>query len=740
MAAELPTSADPGRRTWRSNLPDRRVVIGVITAGVYVAAAQFGFRFAFAAEQVTTVWAPTGIGMAALLLWGPALWPAIWAGAFIANAATNAPLWTAASVATGNTLEAVVTCYLTRAAGFDPRLERARDVLAFIVIGAGASTMISATIGVTTLCMAGVQPLSRFVPLWADWWLGDAVGALVVCPVILTMARHGPWSTRKLGEGVVLAGGAMAAVHAVFGRALVSAQATHPTEYVIFPFVVAGAVRGGPAVTAVVVLGATAVAIAHTASGSGPFAGNVHEGMRLLQTFVGVLAGTGLLLAAAIAERAVGERRRAAAYAVGQVLARAPHLQAAAPVLLRELCATLEWQIGGMWLVGADGHLHCIEIWSERGTPVQAFEDISRRLAFAPGAGLPGRVLATGHAAWIEDVTRDPNFPRADAARAAGVHGGFAFPVSLGDQVLGVIECFNRAVVAPDDDLLRTMSMVGHQVGQFVARKREQDALAEEQQRTSAARRDAEAANRAKDEFLATLSHELRTPLNAILGWTRMLLDGVVDPAHARRGLEVIDRNARLQARLVEDILDVSRIITGGLTLEARPLDPTPVVSLALDAMRPAARAKNVQLQAELPAGAPFVMADPQRLQQIVWNLLANAVKFTGSGGTIQVELADVGPHAIEIRVHDDGAGIEPASLPHVFERFWQADGSISRAHGGLGLGLAIVRHLTELHGGSVRAESRGRGLGATFIVELPKATAEATPAAAEPRAVEGGG
>jgi signal transduction histidine kinase len=201
-----------------------------------------------------------------------------------------------------------------------------------------------------------------------------------------------------------------------------------------------------------------------------------------------------------------------------------------------------------------------------------------------------------------------------------------------------------------------------------------------------------------------------------------MLLDGSVDPAHTRRGLEVIDRNARLQARLVEDILDVSRIITGGLTLNVRPVDPAPVVGLALDAMRPAARAKNVQLRADLPASSALVLADPQRLQQIVWNLLANAVKFTDQGGTIQVELGDAGPDMIAIRVHDDGAGIDPASLPRVFERFWQADGSTSRQHGGLGLGLAIVRHLAELHGGSVRAESGGRGQGATFTVHLPKA------------------
>jgi PAS domain S-box-containing protein len=471
--------------------------------------------------------------------------------------------------------------------------------------------------------------------------------------------------------------------------------------------------------------------------------------------------------------------------------------------------------------------------------------------------------LATREAAWIENVLHDPNFPRASDARAAGVHGGFAIPICVGDDVLGVIECFTRAVAAPDADLLRTMSTVGNQVGQFMGRKRVEATVMDGQRRTgaildtaldaiigmdhrgtitefnpaaertfgysrqeavgreladllipgtlrdrhreglvryvgtghgpfidrriettawhadgrefpvevsitrvpgddpprftgfvrdltarvqaererelllqreSSARREAEAANRAKDEFLATLSHELRTPLNAIVGWARMLVDGTMDQQSTRRALQVIDRNAQLQARLVGDILDVSRIITGGLRLDVQPVDLGSVIGAALDAVRPAADAKRVRIRPRLAASARLTEGDPQRLQQIVWNLLANAVKFTQTGGIVDVDLVDAGESGVRIRVQDDGAGIDPSFLPHVFERFRQADGTATRQHGGLGLGLAIVRHLVELHGGTVRAESQGLERGSTFTIDLPRISPErAREVSAEP-------
>jgi len=226
-------------------------------------------------------------------------------------------------------------------------------------------------------------------------------------------------------------------------------------------------------------------------------------------------------------------------------------------------------------------------------------------------------------------------------------------------------------------------------------------------------------ANRAKDEFLATLSHELRTPLSSILGWVRLLRSGTLDPAGARRGLEVIERNTRTLAQLIEDLLDVSRIITGKLRLEVRPINLASVIVAAMEAVQTAADAKGIRLEASLDPSMSPITADPDRLQQVVWNLLTNAIKFTTTSGRVDVRLEPADSLA-RITVSDTGKGIRSELLPFVFDRFRQGETSVSRRHGGLGLGLAIVRHIIELHGGIVRAESPGDGRGATFTVELP--------------------
>jgi signal transduction histidine kinase/CheY-like chemotaxis protein len=231
--------------------------------------------------------------------------------------------------------------------------------------------------------------------------------------------------------------------------------------------------------------------------------------------------------------------------------------------------------------------------------------------------------------------------------------------------------------------------------------------------------RDAQEVNRLKDEFLATLSHELRTPLTAVLGWTRLLATGQLEPATGKRALETIERNAQAQVQLIDDILDVSRIIRGKLRLNVRPAELVPVIEAAVDSVRPAAEAKGIRLQVVLDPRAGPVSGDPDRLQQIVWNLLTNAVKFTPKEGRVQVVLARVNSH-LELTVSDTGQGIEEKFLPYVFDRFRQADPSTTRIHGGLGLGLAIVRHLVELHGGTVTVESPGEGQGTTFKVLLP--------------------
>jgi CheY-like chemotaxis protein len=230
---------------------------------------------------------------------------------------------------------------------------------------------------------------------------------------------------------------------------------------------------------------------------------------------------------------------------------------------------------------------------------------------------------------------------------------------------------------------------------------------------------EAERANRLKDEFLGTVSHELRTPLNAILGYARMLRDGTIKRDRETRAAEIIERNATALTQIVEDVLDVSRIISGKTRLNVQRVELAAVLNEALETIRPAVDAKGVQLQTVVDPRHPIVAGDPDRLQQVVWNLLSNAVKFTPSGGRIHLWLERTNSH-VDIVVRDTGRGIRPDFLPHVFERFRQADGRVSREYNGLGLGLAISRHIIELHGGTIQAASGGEGKGATFRVRLP--------------------
>ncbi len=307
--------------------------------------------------------------------------------------------------------------------------------------------------------------------------------------------------------------------------------------------------------------------------------------------------------------------------------------------------------------------------------------------------------------------------------RAAGTTAFAAVPlVGRSGERLGVATVGYRLARAfPPADRAFLLALV-----ELCAQALERARLFEAERQMRAA---AEEASRLKDEFIATVSHEIRTPLTAILGWTAMLRgERSEDPVALRKALEVIDRNARAQARVIDDILDVSRIVTGKLRLDPAPVDLGALVREAVESVRLAATAKGLALAVRADAGPHELVGDPGRLRQIAWNLLSNAVRFTAPGGRVQVGLRREGG-GLELRVEDSGRGIDPVFLPHVWERFRQQDGSTTRAHGGLGLGLAIVRHLVELHGGSARAESAGLGRGATFVVSLPSAGAAPTPA-----------
>ena len=284
---------------------------------------------------------------------------------------------------------------------------------------------------------------------------------------------------------------------------------------------------------------------------------------------------------------------------------------------------------------------------------------------------------------------------------------------------------YEKRYVRKDGRIVWTLTSVGllkdpqGRPRQFVGVIEDITALKEAQAGERAARAEAERMSDLKDEFLATLSHELRTPLSAILGWSQVIASRRMEGEELQRAVQVIERNARAQTRLIEDLLDMSRITSGKVRLDVQPVEPAAFIDAALETVRPAAEAKRIRLEKVLDPKAGPISGDPGRLQQVVWNLLSNAIKFTPSGGKIQVVLARVNSH-VEVSVSDTGIGIAPEFLPHVFDRFRQADGSTTRRHGGLGLGLAIAKHLVELHGGSLSARSAGQDRGATFAVDLP--------------------
>lgn len=322
----------------------------------------------------------------------------------------------------------------------------------------------------------------------------------------------------------------------------------------------------------------------------------------------------------------------------------------------------------------------------------------------------------------VDDVDNDEQVTEEDltAYRQTAIQAVICVPLHKNGRFAGCMAVHQRVPRHWTPEEVELVSFVSNRFWEAIERARIVKRLNKSFTREQELRQSAETVNRVKDEFLATLSHELRTPLNAILGWATMLRNGRLSAADSARALETVERSARAQSQLIDDLLDISRIITGKLRLEITALDLSKVITAAVDAVRPAAEAKGIRLQIILDSEADAVSGDAGRLQQVVWNLVSNAVKFTPKGGRVQIRLERINSH-VEIIVSDTGKGINPEFLPYVFDRFRQADQTTTRRQGGLGLGLSIVRQLVEMHGGTVHAESEGEGQGTTFIVQLPR-------------------
>lgn len=410
-----------------------------------------------------------------------------------------------------------------------------------------------------------------------------------------------------------------------------------------------------------------------------------------------------------ITERVQNEARRAAQYAIATLLSGQEPLEEIGPKILETIAGSGRWVFGSLWLLNGEGNLVCHSTWGRPDRPRPEFEAETRSRTFTSGEGLPGRVLATPRPIWIPDVVADLNFPRAPVAALSDLHGAFAFPLTAPDGIKGVIEIFSDVVVvSPDDDLLHLLDALGIQVGLYLQRKQTEEELRRRKEV-------AEAANQAKDRFLAALSHELRTPLNPVLMWACATVeDEKLDPAF-KEGLRMICRNVELEARLIDDLLDLTRISRGKLQLNLQPCSADELMQHALEIVQSQIAGKNLQVTLDLAASNHLIMADPTRIQQVFWNVLKNATKFTPENGRISIRSHDSGPEVVEFEISDTGCGMDPDVMPKLFTAFEQGGGGGE----GLGLGLAICKAILELHGARITASNQASGPGAVFTIQF---------------------
>ena len=653
----------------------------LLVAATYFGAAELGLSQAFLHANVSPVWPPTGVAIAAVLWLGYRISPAILLGAFLANLATGVSIAIASGIAVGNTLEAVSAVFLLhRFVGLRNPFYRARDTVKYVIIAGALSTAVCATIGNICLCLGGAAEWANFSPMWLTWWLGDGAGALVVAPLLLTWIENPSerWPLRRLAETALLLISLSIVASFVFGVPFFPKGTNYPLGQLTVPFMSWAAFRLGPRGVATAIAVLSGIAIWGTRRGLGPFAEHdPNNSLLILQVFVATVAITALVLAAVVTERKRTEEALSAKEAQLRLITDIT------PLMLTQCSRELRYQ----FVNRAYAKLLGLTPEQFEGKPIteiigeEAYETIRPYVKTV----LEGR-----------SVEYEAEIP----FQRAGRH-------------------FMRVAYMPDRDeqgnVVGWVASLSDITDRKQAEEEREQLLAREQE----ARADAEAANRIKDEFLATVSHELRTPLNSMLGWAHLMRTGQLDKATSARALETLERNAKAQAKLIEDLLDVSRIITGKLRLNICPVELTYVIRAAIDLLRPAASAKGIQLECRMEQSANWVSGDPDRLQQVVWNLLSNAIKFTPKGGRVEIQLECEGSNA-RLTVTDTGEGISPEFLPHVFDRFSQADSSRTRRHSGLGLGLAIVRHIMELHGGTASADSKGKGQGSTFTISLP--------------------
>jgi PAS domain S-box-containing protein len=655
----------------------RRSVQALALAVVYVIVGRLGLAIEPVHLFASLVWAPTGIALAVLLRGGLQYWPGVALGGFVVNAWAGAPVAVALAIAAGNTLEAVAGAYLIRrVSGPAWSLERLRDVLPFVVLGALLSTTISASVGVSTLFAAGLAPRPDFIDTWRAWWLGDVVGALVVGSLLLAWSaprrrvEHRTWGQGRRAEAAALGVVLIAADLFVFHQPPVAAPTGFLQACMLIPLFMWAAVRFEMRGATAAVFLSCAIAVAGTASGLGPFVQeSVASSLLHQQAFMAIVGVAVLIVGAVTSERADALRRcNQSEHTVRKAQDELRLITDVTPWMLTRCGRDLRYRFVNRAYAQMVGHAP----EQIAGRPIaevlgaQAYETIRPHI----------EAVLQGHTVEYEDDLHLENGTRS-------VH------------VVYVPERNDRG------DVIGWLASIVD----VTERKRAEDALRE--------------ADRRKSEFLSVLSHELRNPLAPIRNSVHLLERAAGGNEQATRATAVIERQTRQLTRLVDDLLDVTRISRGLIQLQRERVELTAIVRHAVEDHGALFSSRNVSLHLRVDVEPQWMEADAARVSQIVGNLLHNAAKFTRARGHVTVSVGQEEGRAV-ICVADDGDGIAPELLPHVFEPFTQADESLHRTQGGLGLGLALAKGLVERHGGDIDVRSDGPGRGSEFRVRFP--------------------
>ncbi len=696
----MPTPSVPPRPSGLTVI--RGVTITLIVAAIFYVSSHLSTFWATGGRASTPIFPGSGAALAALLLYGRQYWPTIFLGRLLAFGVADADLGLGLmlAISAANALAAWGSSWLLqRWARLDPALSRLRDVVWLGVGGGFGAAVIGATAGVSAMWLFGQVADGEYAGTWMRWWMGSMGGVLVVTPFALAWGAGDPvprtlryWA--QLWACVVV-------TSIVCAWVFLGPPTAVPRTWVVWPVLLWSSLAFGVRGATIALLPATLISVVGTIMGTGVLGLTPEPNARylLLQQFLMAASFTCLVLAV------VADERRG-------------------KQLLRDREQRLHLALAAARSFGFE---HDVQT-----------DVVTRTAECADILGLPAaEAECCPVGAFIAHVAEADRHQFADSLSGLTPHQPAARLSYRFHRPDGRIVDIDESYTATFDAAGHPVRVVGVATDVTEQRRAEQERealLAREQ----TARQEAEQAMLLRDEFLATVSHELRTPLNAILGWTQILQSGPCSAESLRSGLATIARNARLQTQLIDDLLDLSRMGDGRMRLEPQAVDLANVVADAVQAVTPAAAARHVAMHLERPASAVLVSGDAARLQQVFWNLIVNAVKFTEAGGTVWIRVGAGSDDHQRVSVTDTGKGIAANFLPFVFDRFRQADGSTTRRHSGLGIGLSLVRQLVEMHGGTVRASSEGEGRGATFTVELAtlRAAAVATPAQAPPHLV----